>query len=279
MSKRNRSHKNTRVSQSVVDVVITTAGRFDCLRDCLTALDKQTIHHNIFIVDIASDSNERKANQDIFEGRKSERLEQNVGFPAGANAGARKGASPLVLFLNDDVTLFDGALERMVRKMDDKTIGICGAKLLFPPTSTSPIRPAGKVQHVGLALNIRGEIIHPLVGWNADHPNASTSRDVFAATGACFMIRRNLFNKAGGFDQAYGLGTFEDVDLSLKIRAMGFRIFIEMDARGYHYTGASAEKKQIGFPLQKNAEIFRSRWGGTPYFLWDEWSWFEPIVA
>lgn len=278
MSKRNRN-KNTRVSSVVVDVVITTAGRFDCLRDCLAALDKQSVPHNVVIVDIASDPEERRANQAIFEGRRVERFEQNVGFAAGSNAGARKGGSPLILFLNDDVTLFEGALEKMIRRMDDQTIGICGAKLLFPPTSTSPIRPAGKIQHVGLALNIRGEIIHPLVGWSADHPNASQSRDVFAATGACFMIRRNLFNKAGGFDQAFGLGTFEDVDLSLKVRALGFRVFIEAESKGYHYAGASAEKKQIGFPMQQNNILFRSRWAGTPYFLWDEWSHYEVQVA
>lgn len=272
MSRRTR-HKNTRVSNNApVDVVVTTAGRFDMLRECLAALDKQSITHNVIIVDIASDSEERKMNQDLFESRKSERFEQNVGFPTGANAGARKGFAPLILFIGSDVTLFDGALETMVKRMDDETIGVCGAKLIFPLNSTSPIRPAGKVQHIGLALDIRGEIIHPLVGWSADHPKTLEPRDVFATTGACFMIRRKLFNKTGGFDPAFGLGTFEDADLCLKVRSMGFRIFVDNDAKAYHYTGAEAEKRQIAFPLQNNFMIFRHRWAGTPLYLWDDWS-------
>lgn len=274
MSRRNRKHGvSSRDSQAQVDIVITTAGRFDCLKECLSALDKQEgVSFSIYIVDIASDPEERIANQDIFDGHVSKRLQQNVGFPSGANEGARMGSAPLILFLGDDVTLQVGALLKMVQRMENETIGVCGAKLLFPPTSTSPQRPAGKVQHVGLALNIRGEIIHPLIGWSPDNPKTCISREVLATTGACFMVRRNLFSKIGGFDLAYGLGTFEDVEMCFRVREMGFRIFVDTDAVAYHYVGATVEKKQSGFPLQQNSVTFRSRWGGTPYMLWDEWS-------
>jgi O-antigen biosynthesis protein len=265
VSKRNRK-QNTRVS---VDVVVTTAGRFDMLRECLAALDRQDIPHNVFIVDIGTDSKEWK---DVFDGRSVKHIPQNIGFPAGANEGARMGSAPLILFLNDDAVLFDGALAQMVNRMNDQTLGICGAKLIFPPTSTSPIRPAGKVQHVGLALNSRAEVIHPLVGWSPDNPKTLEPRDVFAVTGACLMIRRVLFSKVGGFDTIYGLGTFEDADICLKIRSMGFRVYVDTHAKAYHYTGANAEKKQVSFPLQRNLSIFRERWGGTPLFVYDEWT-------
>ena len=269
MSKRNRKHRVS--SSAVIDIVVTTAGRFDCLRDCLAALDKQEgVSFNIYIVDNASDPEQRIANQDIFDGRNSKRLQQNIGFPGAANEGARMGSAPLIMFLSDDVVLFDGTLEKMVRRMDDPTIGICGAKLIFPPTSTSHIRPAGKVQHIGLALNIRGDIIHPLVGWSADHPKTCQSREVLATTGACFLIRRNLFSKAGGFDLAFGKGTYEDTDLCFKVRSMNFRIFVDAEAKAYHYVGATAEKRQENFPLQQNSMVFKTRWGGTPYMLWDE---------
>lgn len=265
-----RHRKHGVSNKPLVDVVITTAGRFDCLRDCLAALDAQEVLHSTILIDIASPAEERISNSDLFEDRQSKRLQENVGFPRGANEGARMGSAPLILFLGDDVTLQEGALDAMVRRLDDQSIGVCGAKLTFPPNSTSPIRPAGKVQHVGLALNIRGEIIHPLVGWSPDNPRTCNSREVLATTGACFMIRRSLFNKIGGFDTVFGLGTFEDVDMCFKVRQLGFRIFVETEAQAFHYTGASAEKKGAGFPLQNNALIFKSRWGGTPFMLWDE---------
>jgi hypothetical protein len=249
-------------------------GRFDMLKDCLESLDQQEVESNIVIIDIASDPEERIASQEVFEGRNAKRIQQNVGFPRAANEGARMGSAPLIIFVSDDVILHDGTLDKMIRTMDDPTIGICGAKLMFPLTSTHANRPAGKIQHVGLALNIRGEIIHPLVGWSADNLRCCVSRNVFATTGACYMIRRELFNKAGGFDQAFGLGTYEDADLCLKIRSMGLRVFLNAEAKAYHYVGGSSEKKKIGFPLQQNSMIFKSRWLNTPHMTWDEWVFF-----
>lgn len=271
MSK-NRKHRASHKPE--VDVVVTTAGRFDLLKDCLEALDNQEANFSLSIIDNASDAEQRIANQGLFEGRNSKRLQQNIGFPGASNEGARMGSAPLILFLSDDVVLQEGALEKLVRRMDDTTIGICGAKLLFPPTSTSPIRPAGKVQHVGLAVNIRGEIIHPLVGWSPDNPKTQVSRDVFAVTGACFMIRRSLFSKANGFDLRYGKGTFEDVHLSCTVRQLGHRVFIDTDCIAHHYVGATAEKRQENFPLQNNSLIFKSQWMRTPFMQWNEFEFF-----
>lgn len=267
---RNRKHS----VKPVVDVVVTTMGRFDMLKDCLEALDNQEIESNIFIIDIASDPEERIANQEVFEGRSTKRIQQNVGFPRAANEGARMGSAPLIIFVSDDVILQEGTLEKMVRTMDDATIGICGAKLIFPLTSTHPNRPAGKVQHVGLALNIRGDIVHPLVGWSVDNPKCCVSRDVFATTGACYMIRRDLFNKVGGFGQEYGIGTFEDADLCLKIRSLGHRVYLNAEAKAFHYVGGSAEKKKVNFPLQENSMIFKTRWLPTPLASWNEYEFY-----
>lgn len=278
MSK-NRKHRASSPKPEV-DVVVTTAGRFDLLKTCLEALDSQDSNFSLSIIDNASDAEQRIANQGLFDDRNTKRLQQNIGFPAASNEGARMGSAPLILFLSDDVVLQEGTLEKLVRRMDDQTIGICGAKLLFPPTSTSPIRPAGKVQHVGLAVNIRGEIIHPLVGWSPENPRTQVSRDVFAVTGACFMIRRNLFSKANGFDVRYGKGTYEDVHLSCFVRSIGFRVFIDTDALAHHYVGATVEKRQESFPLQNNGLIFKSQWMHTPFMKWDEYRFYEgkPVV-
>lgn len=131
---------------------------------------------------------------------------------------------------------------------------------------------------MGLALNIRAEPHHPLLGWSADHPLTSRHRgsdvmgwDAWAVTGACFTIRRNLFQKAGGFDLVYGKGTFEDVNLCLQVRQMGSRIYMDTSAIGYHHVGATVEKRKEGFPLQNNLMIFHTKWSQTGLFAWDEW--------
>lgn len=282
-NKKRREESKVRSMDSILDVVITTAGRFDELKKCLTALYKesQTVPISVYIVDNGSNAEERLANNELFEIReetqyftdfKVKRLQQNIGFPPAANEGAKMGNSPLIMFLSDDVELQAGVLDKVVKRLDDASIGIVGIKLLFPPNSSSPIRPAGKTQHVGIGLNIHGDPIHPLVGWSADKPKCSISREAFAVTGACFTIRRKLFTQAGGFNQIYGRGTFEDVDLCLTVRQMGSRIFMEADAIAYHYVGATAEKRQEPFPLGINSMIFKSRWAASGLLTWDEFT-------
>lgn len=270
---RNRKHHASSVKPEI-DVVIVTGGRWDFLKQCLEALDKQTVPINVIILDNASDPEERIQNQSLFEGVSTKRLQQSLGYPKANNEAARMGSAPVILFLNDDCILTENAVEKMLESMKDETVGVCGAKLLFPISSTSPIRPAGKVQHVGMALNIRGEVVHPLVGWSADNSRCCISRDVFSVTGACLMTRRALFNQIGGFDPSYGLGTYEDVQYCLQIRSLGKRVYINTHALGHHFTGATSEKKQTAYPLQINSLTFKSRFMGSPYMVWDEYIYF-----
>lgn len=274
-----RKQNNRPKSKSVIDVIITTGGRFDMLRKCLAALyrEAETTPLSIYIIDNASPAEERIANEDIFTSPqnsviefRTKRLQQELGFPASNNEGARMGSSPLIMFLNDDVELQDGAIKNVVDTFKEETFGVVGIKLLFPPSSTSQIRPAGKVQHVGMALNIRGEAIHPLVGWTSENPRCNVSRDVIAVTGACLTVRRNLFNKVNGFSPEYGMGTWEDVDLCFKVRQAGFRTWVTTLAVGYHYTGATQEKKRVGYPVAQNRMVFQTKWANSGLMAWSE---------
>jgi len=271
---RNRKHRAIS-EKPQVDVVVVTGGRWDFLKQCLEALEKQTISVNVILLDNASDPEERIQNNLLFDGVTSKRLQQLLGFPAANNEAVRMGTAPLVLFLNDDCILTENAIEKMIETMKDETIGVCGAKLTFPTSSTNANRPAGKVQHVGMALNIRGDVIHPLVGWSADNPKCCISRDVFSVTGACLMTRRALFNQIGGFDNSYGAGTYEDVQFCLQIKSLGKRVYVNLEARGEHYAGATAEKKKVSYPLQMNSLTFKSRFLNSPYMQWDEYIFFS----
>lgn len=274
------------LSKAPIDIVITFTNRFDCLEKCLEAVyqEAQLIPLNVYIVDNFSPPDERQQNAGLFlyhpesdpqRGIKEfrvRRLTQIMGFPFVANEGAKMGRSPIIMFLSDDVVLQPGAIEKLLNDFQEASIGVMGVKLLFPPDSTDVIgRPAGKVQHVGLAMNPRGVPIHPLVGWSADNPRTCITRDAWAVTGACFTIRRELFNKAGGFSLEYGKGTFEDCDLCLKVRQLGFRIRLDANAVAFHYTGATAEKLKQPFPLSQNLQIFQGKWAQSGLMIYDEW--------
>lgn len=280
MSKRNRNRKHSispvaRKTNADVDVVITTGGRWDFLKECLDALKKQTVKINVIIFDNGTEQDERNEHQDLFEGVTSKRVHKRVGFPLSNNEAAKLGSAPYILFLNDDCILFENAIEEMLKIYSvTPQVGIVGAKLMFPLTSTSPIRPAGKIQHIGMMVNIRGDVQHALIAWSQDHPKCCVTRDVLAVTGACLMIRRDLFRQLNGFDLVYGDGTFEDVDICLRARQNGYRVLVNADAKGYHYAGATSEQKKTPFPIMQNSMIFKNRWVGTPFLAWDEWSYY-----
>lgn len=286
MSNRHKPRKKGKM-EPIIDIVVGTAGRFDMLEKCLDSVyrEAQTNPVHLILVDNGSPLQEKVLNQHMFtyspnkdpNGNvqwESLRLPENMGFPLSVNQGAIRGHAPLIMFLSDDVELQSGALDRVIRDMDDPEIGIVGIKLIFPPTSVSPIRPAGKVQHVGIALNIHADPIHPLVGWDANHPKTTiTRKDISAVTGACFTIRRSLFQQAGGFSTEFGKGTYEDVDLCFRVRQMGKKIMMDADALAYHYVGATSEKRNEPFNLQQNNAIWKTKWMQSGLMQWDEHKW------
>lgn len=197
-------------------------------------------------------------------------LPENRGFPGGCNYGANRGTQSHILFLNSDVILEPESVKNMYRNFSDEIVGVVGAKLLFPLDSQDQKRPAGKVQHAGIETSVRLEFNHVFVGWSADNPKVNAKCEPFAVTGACMMVRRDLFKQVGGFFEGYGLGTFEDVDLCQSIRYTGHKVIYDPLAVGYHHVGASSIKAQLGYPLDQNKQLFLLRW--KDHLEWSEWA-------
>jgi GT2 family glycosyltransferase len=203
------------------------------------------------------------------------RNETQMGYGGTLNRAAKSAKAPYLAIVTDDVEINPDYFDNLVEVMKDETIGIVGARLLFPENSTSPNRPAGKIQHVGLAMDIRGNVVHPLIGWSSDNPKTKISREVFAVTGALFTIRTRLFKAVRGFNPAYGLGYYEDVDMCLAVRQLGFRIWLDANIGGIHYTNASSEKNPslFGNSYQQNAMTFRAKWANSGLLGFDLFTW------
>ena len=190
----------------------------------------------------------------------------NRGYPVGANKAIDMGSNSLALFVSDDIEFVDGAIEHAVETMkNDQEIGLLGFKLLFQQGTKNP---AGKVQHVGHSCDLHGQIFHPFLGWSPEHPKTCVSGEVFSVTGATFLVRRNAFKAAGKFNEMYGNGYFEDVELALNIRSRKYKIWLDADAVGYHYVGATFEKLG-GSDLRKNRQLFMAN--NSDRLIWDTW--------
>lgn len=265
------------ISTTLVDIVIPVRGRFDLLARCLESIPLAFpgIAYNILIVDNASVEVADKDQVIQFYQEIARmypevtviRNKDNPGFPVSCNLGARRKNSPILFFLNSDVILDPDSGVKLLQSMDEPETGIAGMKLRFASEGeytdaglNPSIRPAGKLQHIGLSVNAVGDVYHAYLGWSLDNPRVDSQKEVFAVTGAALMIRRNTYLKAGGFYEGYGLGTFEDVDLCMMVRKQGQKVVVNPQATAIHFTGATLEQLQTAYPMHQNNSLFRSRW-------------------
>lgn len=268
--------RNPKIHQAIIDgrtkldIVICVYNRFDLLDKCLKSIPDAAngISYNIVLVDNASTEKEEadRFYQPLLNDKTMTiiRNKMNFGFPVACNIGARRKQSPFIFFLNSDVILYPEAINKLIKCFDNEKVGVAGMKLIFPPDDcaglNTNIRPAGKIQHVGLETNIRGDFMHVFVGWDADHPKPNKMKEPYAVTGAALMTKRSIWNKVGGFREEYGLGTWEDVDFCLSVRALEYTVVVDTTAVGIHYTGATAEKYQIPYPMDLNRLTFLQKW-------------------
>lgn len=287
MTKRKRKPRRKPQAKYDLDVIIPVFGKPDLLQRCLKSFNDTIgdIKARVIIVD--DQGPDQGPLGDIYKTlngtHRIVRNPHNLGFPKTVNAGVKAGNSSLVLLLNTDIELFPGAIEAMMTEFADPKVGIVGPKLIFPPGSPDPIRPAGKVQHAGMAVNFQGALIHANIGWSPDHPKVNERRSMQAVTGACLMTRRSVWSAVtkiyrdsgdkatGALNDVYSPGTFEDVEFCFAARSLDYEVIYTPLAQAYHLVGGSSALEKRGFPLERNAMIFRARCGQL--LVWDEWRW------
>ena len=182
-------------------------------------------------------------------------------FSEKINVGVEASSGELLLLLNDDTELITpDAVETMAALLDDPGVGMVGPKLLFPDGT---VQDGGHVYHE--------HVLAGLVGWHGTSPGPgqlrplAVEREVSGVTAAAAMLRRDVFDEIGGFDPVLYIN-FNDVDVSLKIRATGRRIVWTPFASWYHF---ESQTREASAEPAEWAEIDR-RWhdeiNADPYY-------------
>jgi GT2 family glycosyltransferase len=246
-------------------IIIPAFNRVDLTSQCLRALIQNTagLRYEVIIVDNASTDATPQLCASLGGNATVIRNDENLGFAAACNQGARAANTDRLLFLNTDTEPFPNWLPPLLQVLEDEPdVGAVGMKLLFPDHT---------VQHAGVVLLELPE--YPTLGAqhmpykvSADDPLANQRRDVAVATAACLMVRRGAFEEVGGFDEGYWNG-YEDVDLCLQLGAAGWRIVYEPQSVLIHHESSSGPER---FRCSKeNTDRLQERWAGkvTPDFV------------
>ena len=188
------------------------------LRCARSLLASRLAGERLFVVDNGSRDGSAEAILRELPGATLVRSERNLGFAGGANLGIRRAlaaGAELVLLLNSDARVEPGCLERLAGAIRrDPALGIVGPAIL---SEGEPERTLS----LGLSFSSRsGRFRERRSGRGLARPGAS--RRVDAVSGCAMLVRRELLEQVGLFDEAYFFG-FEDVELCLRAGAAGFR--------------------------------------------------------
>jgi GT2 family glycosyltransferase/glycosyltransferase involved in cell wall biosynthesis len=160
------------------------------------------------------------------------RNDENLGFIGSCNRGATASRGEFVLFLNNDTLVTAGWLEALLGCFAERAnAGLVGARLIYPD---------GRLQEAG------GIVFNDGSGWNygrfehPDDPRFNFRRRADYCSGAAILLRRELFDKLGGFDTRYAPAYYEDTDLAFAVRAAGYEVYVEPRAEVVHFEGITS---------------------------------------
>jgi GT2 family glycosyltransferase len=217
--------------QSVSVVIPTSRGGPD-LETCVVSLiDQQYPKLEVIVVDNASPGSAPATLVHRFPGLTVLRNEENLGFVGASNQGIEASTGELILLLNDDTALEQGALSALVDNLRRKPRwAACQAKLLL-------MDDPGRLDTAGSFLTATGFLIHRGAFEREDRFTAAD--EIFAAKGAALLVRRSALDEVGLFDPDF-FAYFEESDLCWRLWVAGWEIGFAADARVLHKLGATA---------------------------------------
>lgn len=235
-----------------VSIIIPSKDNPEILKVCLESIKKYTKHTKYEIVVIDNGSNEDNRNEykkliaEFGENASYTYERFDFNFSKMCNIGAKKATGNMLLFLNDDIEIIGQDYEDtdwlsvLAGQAKQESTGAVGAKLLYPDSSY--------IQHVGV-INYESSCFAHLYAKAVDDRNIKAHRnyadyDCLCVTGACFMLEKTKFDKAGGFDEAFEV-THNDVDICLTLYEQGYYNVLRNDVVLFHHESFSRGDDEV----------------------------------
>lgn len=219
-----------------VSIIILSWNTKKLLVQCLRSL---SLNYEIIVIDNASTDGSPEMIRKEFPKVRLICNKENVGFAKGNNQGVEIATGDLVLFLNSDTFVKDGAIEKLVtffNKSDDIVavspliINENGSIQQDPCYLHFPSPMMSFFYYNRILRKLSTKFFPDLLFSITDFRNPS---EIDQLSGAALMIRRELFKKVGGFDENFPL-YFEDTDLSYRLRKRGYKLMVIPEAEVIH---------------------------------------------
>lgn len=247
----------------LVSIIIPTKDRLEYLKRTIESILARSEYRNfeILIVDNGSVEGETKQYlETLADPCRVIRDERPFNFSRLNNGAVLHARGSIVAFLNNDLEVVAPEwLTEMVALAIRPEVGAVGARLYYPN---------GLLQHGGVVLGINGVAGHSHKGRRRGDPGnwnrIILPHNVSAVTAACMLVRREVFDEVGGFDEEELAVAFNDVDFCLKVRSKGYVITYQPYAELLHYESVSRgyETTPEKFArFERETEVMKRRWG------------------
>ena len=246
-----------------VSIVIPNKDEKETLKKCLESIWQKTTYSNYEIILVENNSTTREI-RDYYQeldGKNGVRVvywDKEFNYSAINNFGISYAKGDYILCLNNDITVISPEwMEELLANCQRPEVGIVGARLYYPDNT---------IQHAGIVLGMGGCAGSLFVGLARSRGGylhkAALQQDLSAVTAACFMVKKEAFEKVGGFEEKLAVA-FNDVDFCLKVRHAGYLVVYDPYAELYHhesktrgYENTEAKKRRF----QEEIEYMRCHW-------------------
>lgn len=256
-------------NKPLVSVLIPTKDASQLLEKCLESIEEKSSWTNLELIILDNNSREKET-FDLFESWKRKigdrlkiiRCDFPFNFAKMNNLGAEAASGDYLILLNNDTEVVSpNWIEEMLMIAQWPEIGAVGAKLLYP---------SGNIQHAGILLADRSIAMHAALAQPEKTKMyidmANTVHEVSAVTGACLMIAKEKFFRAGGLDELWVPNGFGDVDFAIKLRSLGLSNVFTPYALLIHHESPSRKANIENFEHFYLMQKYGSALLNDPYF-------------
>ena len=275
-----------------ISIVIANKDHVEDLRRCISSIREKSTYENyeIVVVENNSETDEifayyKELTNDTFDKAmkhgdvavsednvvKIVKYEGEFNYSAINNLGVEKTDGEYILLLNNDTQVITvNWMEELLMYAQREDVGAVGGKLFYANKT---------IQHAGVVIGLGAHRTAGHTHYGQSRENLGYmgrlcyTQNVTAVTGACLLVKKELFEKVGGLDTGFAV-SLNDVDFCLKLRKEGYLNVFTPFAELYHFESISRGLDDSGEKAQrynKESEVFRDKWKeelakGDPYY-------------
>lgn len=264
------------IGSPLISIIIANKDHLEDLKRCVDSIFEKSTYENFEIIIVENGSSE-KSIFDYYEGLsenpkvKIVTFEGAFNYSAVNNLGVKHAKGDYILLLNNDTQVITvNWMEELLMYAQREDVGAVGAKLYYGDKT---------IQHAGvvLALGAHRTAGHSHYGQHRDNlgymGRLCYAQNVSAVTGACLLVKKELFEQAGGLDESFAI-SLNDVDFCLKLRQKGYLNVFTPFAELYHFESISRgldDKGEKAQRYERESSRFREKWkevldAGDPYY-------------